>query len=89
MSTAPLHLTAGGVSLVLARDDHGIPYVLHWGAALGDLDEPGLLALVRARRPGASRSAYDGPRTTGLVPDGTRGYSGTPAHPSDARRDRV
>ncbi|GAB3022129.1 alpha-galactosidase [Nocardioides flavus (ex Wang et al. 2016)] len=79
MSSAPVHLTRGGVSVVLGRDDHGIPVLLHWGAALGDLDDAGLDALATARRPGASRSAYDGPRSTGLVPDGTRGYSGTPA----------
>jgi alpha-galactosidase len=76
---APVHLTRAGVSLVLGRDDHGIPVVLHWGAALGELDAAGLAALATARRPGAARSAYDGPRSTGLVPDGTRGYSGTPA----------
>jgi alpha-galactosidase len=78
-SHAPVHLTRAGVSLVLGRDDHGIPVVLHWGAALGDLDAADLSALATARRPGASRSAYDGSRTTGLVPDGARGYSGTPA----------
>ena len=76
---APVHLTRAGVSLVLGADDHGIPVLLHWGAALGDLDAAGLSALATARRPGASRSAYDGRRRTGLVPDGTRGYSGTPA----------
>lgn len=78
-SHAPVHLNRAGVSLVLGRDDHGIPVVLHWGAALGDLDAADLSALATARRPGASRSAYDGSRTTGLVPDGARGYSGTPA----------
>ena len=79
MSTAPVHLARGGVSLVLADDDHGIPRIVHWGAALGDLDDAALTDLAAARRPGASRSSYDGRRTTGLVPDGTRGYSGTPA----------
>ncbi|TGN64042.1 alpha-galactosidase [Nocardioides eburneiflavus] len=79
LSHAPVHLTRAGVSLVLGSDDHGIPVVLHWGAALGDLDAAGLGALATARRPGAARSAYDGSRTTGLVPDGARGYSGTPA----------
>ena len=73
------HLTRAGVSLVLGRDDAGIPSVLHWGAALGDLDDDALSALGAARRPGVSRSSYDLPRTTGLVPDGTRGFAGTPA----------
>jgi alpha-galactosidase len=73
------HLTRAGVSLVLGRDDMGIPVVLHWGAALGDIDDGALAGLLTARRPGVSRSSYDVPRTTGLVPDGTRGFAGTPA----------
>ncbi|WP_322920015.1 alpha-galactosidase [Nocardioides renjunii] len=78
-SEAPLHLSRGGVSLVLGRDAGGIPVVLHWGAALGDLDDAALTAIMAARQPGAARSSYDLPRRTGLVPDGTHGFSGTPA----------
>ena len=74
-----VHLSRAGVSLVVGRDDLGIPSVLHWGAALGDLDDDALAGLLAARRPGVSRSSYDVPRTTGLVPDGTRGFAGTPA----------
>ena len=74
-----IHLSRAGVSLVLGRDDAGIPAVLHWGAALGELDDAALAGLLAARRPGVSRSSYDVSRTTGLVPDGTRGFSGTPA----------
>ena len=77
--SAPVHLTRGSVSVVLGRDDPGIPVLLHWGAALGDLDDAGLDALATARRPGVSRSSYDVPRRTGVVPDVTRGFSGTPA----------
>jgi alpha-galactosidase len=73
------HLTRAGVSVVLGRDDAGIPVVLHWGAALGDLDDVALTGLLKARRPGVARSSYDVPRSTGVVPDGTRGFSGTPA----------
>ena len=83
MTDAPtdgvVHLSRAGVSVVLGRDDTGIPYVLHWGAALGDVDAAGLAALAAARRPGVARSSFDRPRVTGLVPDGARGYSGTPA----------
>ena len=78
-SQSPVHLTRGGVSLVLARDEQGIPRIVHWGASLGDLDDDALTGLAAARRPGASHSAFDGRRTTGLVPDGTLGYAGTPA----------
>ena len=73
-----VHLSRAGVSLVVGGDDE-IPSVLHWGAALGDLDDDALVELLAARRPGVSRSAYDVSRTTGLVPDGTRGFAGTPA----------
>ncbi len=80
-SPAPraVHVTRAGVSLVLGRDHAGVPFVLHWGAALGELDDGALHALVAARRPGVSHSSYDLPRTTGLVPDGARGFAGTPA----------
>ena len=79
MSRDPVHLTRGGVSVVLARDDGGIPSLVHWGAALGDLDAAALTSLTAARRPGVSRSSYDVPRRIGVVPDVTRGFSGTPA----------
>ncbi|MBC2932850.1 alpha-galactosidase [Nocardioides sp. zg-1228] len=74
----PVHLSRGGVSVVVGRDAGGIPAVLHWGTALGDLDAAALSALVAAGAPGVPRSSYDLPRRTGLVPDGTRGFSGTP-----------
>ena len=64
---------------MLGRDDTGVPVVVHWGAALGDLDDAALGALVAATRPGVSRSSYDVSRRTGAVPDPTRGFSGTPA----------
>jgi alpha-galactosidase len=74
----PFHLTRGGVSLVLARDEAGVPEVLHWGAPLGDLDDGALTHLAAARRPGVANSSYNLPRRTGLVPDGARGFSGSP-----------
>ncbi len=74
-----VHLSRAGVSLVVGRDSTGIPSILHWGAALGDLDDAALAGLLAARRPGVSRSSYDEPRTTGLLPDATRGFAGTPA----------
>ncbi|RYB94972.1 alpha-galactosidase [Nocardioides oleivorans] len=77
-ASVPLHLSRSGVSLVVGRDDSGIPVVLHWGAGLGDVDDATLVALETARRPGVSRSSYDLSRRTGLVPDGTRGFTGTP-----------
>ena len=75
----PTHLSRAGVSLLLAADEAGVPVLHHWGAALGDLDDEALHALVAARRPGVPMSAYDARRLTGLVPETTRGYTGTPA----------
>ena len=79
MSEAVTHLTRDGVSLVLGTDDDGVPVVLHWGAPVGDPGGDALDELGRALRPGVAHSSYDHPRTTGLVPDGARGFSGTPA----------
>ncbi|MDR7254812.1 alpha-galactosidase [Nocardioides sp. BE266] len=76
---APVHLNRRGVSVVVASDDDGVPVLLHWGASLGDPSLEALADLVAARRPGVSHSAYDRPRTTGLVPEVTKGFSGTPA----------
>ena len=74
-----IHLSRAGVSLVVGRDRGGIPHVLHWGAALDDMGDDALDGLLAARRPDVARSSYDVPRVTGLVPDTTRGYAGTPA----------
>lgn len=73
-----VHLRRAGVSLLVSPDDDGVPVVVHWGADLGDLDDAALLDLAAARRPGIARSAFNTARRTGLVPDPTRGFSGTP-----------
>ena len=71
MSPAPVHLSRGGVSLVVGRDEAGIPHVLHWGAALGDLDASTLSALAAAMRPGVS--------TTGSLLASTAASAARPA----------
>ncbi|PUA80115.1 alpha-galactosidase [Nocardioides currus] len=75
----PVHLRRAGVSLLLAPDDAGRPVLLHWGADLGDLARDAVDGLLEARRPGVSRSSYDAPRTTGLLPESALGFAGTPA----------
>ena len=75
----PVHLSRAGVSFLVAPDHDGVPLLVHWGAALGDLDAQAMDGLVAARRPGVPPSAYDLPRTTGLVPEGARGFAGMPA----------
>ena len=50
-----VHLSRAGVSVVLVRGTDGVPYLLHWGASLGDLTPEALAELVAAiaerRRP--------------------------------------
>lgn len=76
MSREPVHLTAAGVSVVLAPAASGVPVLLHWGTALGEVD---VTALAAAHEPGVSHSALDAPRVAGLVPQTSSGYTGTPA----------
>lgn len=78
MTQAPLHLSHGGVSVLIAPDQFGVPTILHWGSALGDLTDADLATLVAVTEPGVSHSAVDHPRRTGLVPDSARGFTGTP-----------
>ncbi|MFT4284563.1 MAG: alpha-galactosidase [Protaetiibacter sp.] len=74
--TAPVHLTAGGVSLVLAPDRFGLPAVVHWGAAVRDDDVAGLVA---SAVPAVMNSSFDAPRSFSLLADRDSGWSGTPA----------
>lgn len=78
LTQAPIHLSRGGVSLLLAPDQFGVPGILHWGAALGDLSQDESAAFAELRRPGISHSAVDHSRQTGLIPDSARGFTGTP-----------
>ncbi len=76
MTRPTVHLTAAGASVLLAPAGSGVPVLLHWGRALGDVD---VAALAAAHEPGISHSALDAPRATGLVPQNSLGYTGTPA----------
>lgn len=73
-----MHLTREGVSLVLAPSPASVPVILHWGAALGDLGEPQLDALVDLHRPGVPHSALDQPRLRGIVGENVSGFTGLP-----------
>lgn len=74
--TAPVHLSAGGVSLVVAPDRWGLPAVIHWGAALQERDLPGLRLTAE---PSVMNSSLDAPRSFSLFADRDSGWSGTPA----------
>lgn len=64
---------------MLAPSRSGEPLLLHWGRDLGDLTEQDLAALQELNGPGIPHSALDQPRSLGLVPDSTSGFTGTPA----------
>ncbi|HKT56480.1 MAG TPA: alpha-galactosidase, partial [Microbacterium sp.] len=71
----PIHLRAGGVSVVIGfgTDLEQIPRIDHWGGALeGDLPDLGIL------RGPVPHSAYDQPVIGGLVPLGSTGWLGRP-----------
>ncbi|HWL96407.1 MAG TPA: alpha-galactosidase, partial [Nocardioidaceae bacterium] len=76
--TRVVHLRGGDVSVVLAVDDDRLPRVVHWGADLGDLSRHALDALVTSTEPPVTHSALDEPYSPGLLPEGTRGFTGTP-----------
>ncbi len=67
------------MSLVLAPSLSGVPEILHWGAALGELSDDSLTALATLHRPGVPHSALDEPRRRGVVGETTRGFTGVPA----------
>ena len=79
LNECPLHLRQGGVSVVVAPVDDGPPYLVYWGADLGDMSSADLGGLTAVRVPGRPHSGIDRPRQLGLVPDATSGFTGTPS----------
>jgi alpha-galactosidase len=73
-----VHLTAGGVSLVLDCRDHALPAVVHWGAALGLLDDTELPALTDADVAPVAPNEADVPVRLAILPEPHRGWTGRP-----------
>jgi alpha-galactosidase len=73
-----VHLTAGGVSLVLDCRDDALPAVVHWGAALGPLDTDALTALADADVAPVAPNEMDDPVRLSVLPEPHRGWSGRP-----------
>lgn len=73
-----LHLTAAGVSLVLDLRSPGLPAVLHWGAALGDLPPEELLALDRVATMPEVVGVFGPVPRPGLLAEHGAGWPGTP-----------
>jgi len=76
--TDPLHLRAGGVSLVLDLPAAGPPAVLHWGADLGPLDGAALRALATALAPVAVNNGPDVAARVAMLPEAATGWLGAP-----------
>lgn len=74
----PLHLRAGGVSLVLDAEGARLPRVLHWGPDLGDLDPAELVALRAVAVPALASGTTDEPTDLSLLPEQSAGWLGTP-----------
>ncbi|KQQ43700.1 alpha-galactosidase [Nocardioides sp. Leaf307] len=76
-----LHLRAAGVSVLLAHHpdvDHGGPWVAHWGADLGPLDEAARGEVVGAGHRELTPNTVDELRPVGLLPEHASGWPGTP-----------
>lgn len=73
-----VHLSAGGVSLVLDCRDDALPAVVHWGAALGPLDHDELVALADADVAPVANNEADVPVRLALLPEPHRGWTGRP-----------
>ncbi|MCM3520348.1 alpha-galactosidase [Curtobacterium sp. P97] len=73
-----VHLTAGGVSVVLDCRDGALPAVVHWGAALGPLAHDELVALADADVAPVANNEADVPVRLALLPEPHRGWTGRP-----------
>lgn len=76
MSPACVRLDGGGVSLVLASTDNGLPEIVYWGSSLpetADLDQ--MVSLVR--RP-HGHGQLDAAAPLSLLPETGRGFPGQP-----------
>ncbi|HLU60596.1 MAG TPA: alpha-galactosidase [Pseudonocardia sp.] len=74
----PIHLRAGGVSVVLTTDGERLPAVLHWGADLGDLTAADLAELARAGVPAPVPNDLDRPTRAGILAEHADGWNGRP-----------
>ncbi|GAA3809777.1 alpha-galactosidase [Sphaerisporangium flaviroseum] len=84
----PIHLRAGGTSLIAAVDGGRLPRILHWGPDLGELGDNALADLQRAALPAIGDSAVTYPQPVPVLPQLTEGWLGRPglAGDSDGRR---
>ena len=73
-----IHLTAGGVSVLLDLSGAQLPTVTHWGAALGDLAAEDARAVALADIRPATPGTPDVPVRVALLPEQRTGWVGRP-----------
>src|SRR5919106_1795561 len=86
--TTPLHLAAGGTSLVVDLGDSRLPRILHWGEPLGETDAAELDALALAAQPAIGDSPVTYPQPVPVLAQLGEGWLGRPGlvGDSDGRR---
>ena len=73
-----LHLSAGGVSLVLDLTDCGLPAVRYWGSDLSDLSASDLDTLALIVDPPVGDNRIDVPIRVSILPQPAEGWVGRP-----------
>jgi alpha-galactosidase len=73
-----LHLTAGGVSVVLDATEDRLPALVHWGAALGVQTVDDVAALAAASVEPDAGNVVDVPVRVALLPEHHAGWQGKP-----------
>lgn len=73
-----VHLSRSGTSVVLDTSTDGLPTILYWGGALGEVSERGLEALATASVPQRVSGGIDVPARLSLLPQEAFGWQGTP-----------
>jgi alpha-galactosidase len=74
----PIHLRAGGTSLVVAVDGGRLPRILHWGPDLGEVGDDALAYLRKAALPAIGDSAVTYPQPVPVLPQPAEGWLGRP-----------
>ncbi|WP_431218977.1 alpha-galactosidase [Leifsonia xyli] len=78
VSLESIHLTAGGVSVLLDVSQERLPAVAHWGAALGELTAADARAIVAAGARPVVPNTPDVPVRLSLLPEQHTGWLGRP-----------
>lgn len=73
-----VHLTAGGVSLVLETSLDRLPAVLYWGAALGELTPADLSEFISASQAPFGNTRFDVPERVSVLPTPAEAWIGRP-----------